>query len=138
MGATITGNPNLYNFQKKIQQHIHNIESMKLYFILPWLYYHYIFLFYLNRRAIREVRKLMEECIDTCDGNCQVELCKNAKKTRNSLWKLYNLLPKKRIFSPLRSNLEKIFYDWDDIVEDSTLGQDQEFRDLISELSARV
>lgn len=135
---TIAEDPNLLKFQNKIQKNINYLRSMKSYLRLPSIYIRICLLIYANRHNIAESRLLLEKCKEPYKINYQAEIKNCAIIIRNSLGQLLDAMSQKVVLAPLRFYVEKIFYDWDDIVEDTTICCDQECRELINELASRA
>ena len=135
---SIAEHNNIQKFQKNLQRSLRSFKPMKSFLLVPSIYCRTYSLVMLHRGAMRDMRKALEECSESCASQCQAEIYEYAKSVRDSLDRMLKLMPENHLFSHLRYLIERCLDDWDDVAEDAYVGQDKEFRDLVNNLAAKV
>ena len=99
---------------------------------------------HISRKAIKEIRKALDKCPNTCVGqeheaSCMLEITDEIRTVRDNYLHMYHLMVKINMLpASLSEKTEKILQDWDELVTDVTIGSDMEVRFLLSQISQAV
>jgi hypothetical protein len=127
-------NSSAHDFKKNIDKAINAlIDKPCLRLVYAFFMIHYLLL--INRKMMNELRKNFEKCQENCEGHCQAKVYEYSKNICSALRTLQDLTSKTFIFKHLKHFIDQSIDDWDDLVEDSYIGSDKEFRELIGKLA---
>lgn len=93
-----------------------------------------------SRNTIKELRNMLTKYEHGCEhcAECWGKVLDAAREGRNQLIQIFETLPNNLFFKYPRKKIENVLIDWDDFIEDLTLCMDDEFKELINQLSESV
>ncbi len=138
--ATLTGQQNICrNFSGELEMTLRRFGKSSNFFIeiFPM-----IIRLFQHQRQSRKTLEIIRAAIDLCVTDCKQAPCLtniygDVKLVRDSYIKLLDIISQFPVFSILRHHVEDTLSEWDDLVEDCVIGSDDEFRDLIRQISEK-
>jgi hypothetical protein len=126
--------------QAEVERYGRNLDEIAQAAGLPGslarIYGSYPGLVWRNRALLKKVRWFMASCHEACpEAACVGGLYPGLAAIRNNLLALRQKAGQTVLLAPLRRSLERLAADWDDLVEDCALAQDQDVRRLIFKIA---
>ena len=97
-----------------------------------------------TQNIIKKIRTILNECSNICHDTSAEAACLNiftdlAVRIRDNYSVLIEIVSRHKLTSLFLSGItEKSLADWDDLVEDCTIGNDSEIRNLLYKISEAV
>ncbi|MDZ7760230.1 MAG: hypothetical protein U5L00_08255 [Desulfovermiculus sp.] len=136
--VTIAEKPDIVRFQDTMRRFAKQKDTLHKAYLLPAVYIMFWRVYFRNKGTIKTIRKTMEKCDTTRDGQYLEDLHTQALNMRSNFDLLSKLIPKSPSTQAMKKRAEDLFYDWDDIAEDVYLANDPEIQDLIGKLEEKL
>ncbi|WP_291323773.1 hypothetical protein [Desulfonatronospira sp.] len=134
-----TATINLSSHQGKVERACNNFDgtgsvfraSLVLFFFMP------VLLFF-DWLVFRRVRRQMEACPSGQAVQFMAEINQEAGKIHSCLARLKQAVPGSIFFAHIRGLVDRRLDDWEDLVEDTAMGADEQFRGLVKQIAGRL